>query len=180
MSQGVIARRYAKALLNLAEKKKDLENTGVYFSKLSETFKNSLELREVLTDNKISSEVKQKIFSEVLTKIKAPELIDKFGRFILYKRRITLIPDIEREFNYFLQEKLGKIEVKVTVPYELPIEDIRELEIAITKFSGKKVTITVDIDPAIIGGIITRIGSIVLDGSVKNQLNQIHKTIIRG
>ncbi|MBT5088131.1 MAG: F0F1 ATP synthase subunit delta, partial [Deltaproteobacteria bacterium] len=53
-------------------------------------------------------------------------------------------------------------------------------EKAISKYSGKEVTVKITIDPAIIGGIVTRIGSVVIDGSIHTQLNQIRQTIIRG
>ena len=180
MSQVIIARRYAKALLSLADKYHDLENTGLYFTRLAETYRDSFSLKEVLSDTKISPEIKQKVFKEVLVKINAPELVDKFSRYILFKRRIELLPDIEKEFNYFLQEKLGKIEANVTVPNELSNEDVRKLEKRISDYSGKEVTISIKIDPKIIGGIVTRIGSVVIDGSINTQLNQIRQTIIRG
>ena len=180
MSRGVIARRYAKALINLAEEKNDLEKTGLIFSDLAKVFKDSLELREIFSDTKITSNVKLEVLKDILAKINATELIDKFSRFILFKRRISLLPDIEMAFNYFLQEKLGCIEAKVTVPYELPKEDVGKLEKTISKYSGKKASVSINIDPTIIGGIVTRIGSVVIDGSLNTQLNQIRQTIIRG
>ena len=71
MSQGVIARRYAKALISLAEKGKELEETGKHFSKLAEVYKDSTELREILSDTKVSTEHKQSVLKGILSKIKA-------------------------------------------------------------------------------------------------------------
>ena len=180
MSQGVIARRYAKALINLAEEKDILESTGQHFSSLTKIFKESSELNKILTDTKISLKVKEEILKDVLKKVNAPELIDKFVRFVFVKRRILLIQDIERAFNYFLQEKLGRIEAKVTVAFKIHDEDVRRLEKTISKFSGKKASVSINVDPSIIGGIVTRIGSVIIDGSLYSQLNQIRQTIIRG
>tara|TARA_Y100001970_G_C14228833_1_gene857356 strand:+ start:720 stop:1262 length:543 start_codon:yes stop_codon:yes gene_type:complete len=180
LSQGVIARRYAKALINLAEKEDLLESTGLNLSNLAKVFKESSELNEIITDTKVSTIVKKEVLKEVLAKINAPTLIDKFVRFIFFKRRILLIQDIEKAFNLYLQEKLGRIEAKVTVPYELPKEDVKKLEKSISKFSGKEASVCVNVDPSIIGGIVTRIGSVVIDGSINTQLNQIRQSIIRG
>jgi F-type H+-transporting ATPase subunit delta len=180
VSQGVIARRYAKALINLAEKGKELEKTGEHFSELAETYKESVELREVLSDTKVSSEQKQSVLKAVLKKLKAPALVDTFSRYLLSKRRITLLPSIESAFNLLLQEKLGRIEARVTVAHELPNATVAKLEKSISEYSGKDVAISITIDPAIIGGIVTRIGSVVIDGSIHTQLNQIRQTIIRG
>ena len=178
MSQGVIARRYAKALINLAEK--DLENTGKSLTALADVFSNSAELSEVLSDTKVSSQIKQNVLKEILKKIKVSKLVDTFIRYLLAKRRIVLLPNIERAFNLFLQEKLGRIEAVITVAQEISEVTVGKLEKAISRYSGKEVTVNITIDPAIIGGIVTRIGSVVIDGSIHTQLNQIRQSIIRG
>ncbi len=178
MSQGVIARRYAKALINLAEK--DLENTGKSLTALADVYSNSTELSEALSDTKVSSQIKQNILTSILKKIKASKLVDTCIRYLLAKRRIVLLPNIEWAFNLFLQEKLGRIEAGITVAQEISEVTVGKLEKAISRYSGKEVTVKITIDPAIIGGIVTRIGSVVIDGSIHTQLNQIRQTIIRG
>ena len=178
MSHGVIARRYAKALINLAEK--DLENTGKNLTALADVFSNSAELSEVLSDTKVSSQIKQNVLKIILKKIKVSKLVDTFIRYLLAKRRIVLLPNIERAFNLFLQEKLGRIEAGITVAQEISEVTVGKLEKAISRYSGKEVTVNITIDPAIIGGIVTRIGSVVIDGSIHTQLNQIRQSIIRG
>ena len=176
----MIARRYAKALVNLAENEKDLDNTGKHLNSITEVYKENLELRQVLSDTKVSSGIKLEILKDVLIKIKVSRLVDTFSRYLLAKRRIDFLPDIERAFNLLLQEKLGRIEADVTVAYELPKETVKNLVNAISGYSGKEVEVNVTIDPSIIGGIKTRIGSTVIDGSIQTHLNQIRQSIIRG
>ena len=178
MSQGVIARRYAKALINLAEK--DLENTGKSLTALADVFSNSTELSEVLSDTKVSSQIKQNVLKKILNKLKVSKLVDTFIRYLLAKRRIVLLPNIEQAFNLLLQEKLGRIEASITVAQEISEVTVGKLEKAISRYSGKEVTVNITIDPSIIGGIVTRIGSVVIDGSIHTQLNQIRQSIIRG
>ena len=178
MSQGVIARRYAKALINLAEK--DLEITGNSLAAIADVYSNSTELSEVLSDTKVSSQIKQDVLKKILKKIKVSKLVDTFIRYLLAKRRIVLLPNIERAFNLLLQEKLGRIEAGITVAQEIPEVTVGKLEKAISRYSGKEVSVNITIDPAIIGGIVTRIGSVVIDGSIHTQLNQIRQSIIRG
>ena len=178
MSQGVIARRYAKALINLAEK--DLEITGNSLAAIADVYSNSTELSEVLSDTKVSSQIKQNVLKKILKKIKVSKLVDTFTRYLLAKRRIVLLPNIERAFNLLLQEKVGRIEAGITVAQEIPEVTVGKLEKAISRYSGKEVTVNITIDPAIIGGIVTRIGSVVIDGSIHTQLNQIRQSIIRG
>ena len=180
MSQGMIARRYAKALVNLAENEKDLDNTGKHLNSITEVYKENLELRQVLSDTKVSSGVKLEILKDVLSKIKVSKLVDTFSRYLLAKRRIDFLPDIERAFNLLLQEKLGRIEANVTTASELPKDTVKKLVDAISSYSGKEIEVNVTIDPSIIGGIVTRIGSTVIDGSIQTYLNQIRQSIIRG
>ena len=180
MSQGMIARRYAKALVNLADNEKNLDNTGKDLTAIAEAYKENSELRQVLSDTKVSSRLKLEILKDVLSKIKASKLVDTFSRYLLAKRRINFLPDIERAFNLLLQEKLGRIEAEVTSASELPKETVKQLIDAISVYSGKEVEVNVNIDPSIIGGIVTRIGSTVIDGSIQTHLNQIRQSIIRG
>ena len=176
----MIARRYAKALVNLAEKGKDLDNAGKNLTAITVVYKENSELRQVLSDTKVSSRVKQEILKDVLNTIKTSKLVDTFSRYLLAKRRIDILPDIERAFNLLLQEKLGRIEANVTAAYELPKETVKKLVNAISGYSGKEVKVNVAIDPSIIGGMVTRIGSTVIDGSIKTHLNKIRQSIIRG
>ena len=176
----MIARRYAKALVNLAENEKDLDNTGKHLNSITEVYKENLELRQVLSDTKVSSGIKLEILKDVLSKIKVSKLVDTFSRFLLAKRRIDFLPDIERAFNLLLQEKLGRIEANVTTASELPKDTVKRLVDAISSYSGKEIEVNVTIDPSIIGGIVTRIGSTVIDGSIQTYLNQIRQSIIRG
>ena len=176
----MIARRYAKALVNLAEKEKDLDNVGKNLTAITEVYKENSELKQVLSDTKVSSRVKQEILKDVLNTIKTSKLVDTFSRYLLAKRRIDILPDIERAFNLLLQEKLGRIEANVTAAYELPKETVKKLVNAISGYSGKEVKVNVAIDPSIIGGMVTRIGSTVIDGSIKTHLNKIRQSIIRG
>ena len=176
----MIARRYAKALVNLAENEKDLDNTGKHLNSITEVYKENLELRHVLSDTKVSSGIKLEILKDVLSKIKVSKLVDTFSRYLLAKRRIDFLPDIERAFNLLLQEKLGRIEANVTTASELPKDTVKKLVDAISSYSGKEIEVNVTIDPSIIGGIVTRIGSTVIDGSIQTYLNQIRQSIIRG
>ena len=99
MSLGMIARRYAKALINLAEKGTDLDNVGKNLNAITEVYKENSELRQVLSDTKVSSRVKLEILKDVLNEIKASKLVDKFSRYLLAKRRIDFLPGIESAFN---------------------------------------------------------------------------------
>lgn len=180
MTQGVVARRYAKALIRLAEKQKVSEATGKHLAEISDSIKSSQELQEALESNKVPFVIKQKILGQVLTRIESPVLVRTFSLYLLTKRRFELLSAIAIAFEQLLQEQLGQIEAKVSVTHELSEASIKKMEKTLSLVTGKQVQVETSIDPSLIGGIVTRIGSTVFDGSIRNQLNQIRQSISQG
>ncbi|HIL88770.1 MAG TPA: ATP synthase F1 subunit delta [Deltaproteobacteria bacterium] len=180
MSQGVIARRYAKALMGLADRGQTLEPVEQSLSELAETYESSLELQGVIASTKVPPAAKRAVLGEVLDALKPHAQVDVFARFLLSKRRLALIPDIHRAFHRLVQERLARIEAEVTVTHPLPEEAREGLRKELSEYSGKDVSLSVQIDPTILGGVVTRIGSEVIDGSLRTQLEQVRQSIIQG
>jgi len=117
LSQEVIARRYAKALIKLAEK--DLENTGKSLTALADVYSNSTELSEVLSDTKVSSQIKQDVLKNILKKIKVSKtlLLSPKSEFIYQSESVTKkdILKFYRTYSYDTNPKkiTGEIE-KIT------------------------------------------------------------------
>lgn len=180
MSEIVIAKRYAKALLNLAQQENALEVVEKSMSELSENYQHSEDLQKVFFDTKIQKSVKEGVLAKVLETLEAPKLVQTFAFYLLAKRRIVLLPEIQIAFSSLVREKLGRLDAKVTVAQELPSSTASELEKKLSEYSGKDVRVNYINDPTILGGVVTQIGSMVIDGSLRNQLNRIHQSIIRG
>ncbi|MGK5095031.1 ATP synthase F1 subunit delta [Deltaproteobacteria bacterium TL4] len=176
----VIAKRYAKALLGLVKDAQDLETVGRNLEELAETFEGSPLLQSTLAGAKISMSDKQAIVSKILETLQVQPVVQTFTKYLLNKRRIVLLLDIERVFSVLLREKLGRLDAKVTVASELAQDAVKGLEKQLSLITGKTVNVTQTIDPLIIGGVITRIGSVVIDGSLRNQLTRVRQSIIRG
>ena len=98
MSQMVIARRYASALSNLAKKENNLEQVGTELMDFCDTLHEAVELQESLSNNKVPMAVRNSILTEILTKMKLSPLVSTFLRYLLSKRRLTLVHDIARAF----------------------------------------------------------------------------------
>ena len=184
MSQMVIARRYASALSNLAQKENSLEHVETELKDFSDTLHESVELQEGLSNNKVPMAVRNNILTDVLTSMKLSPLVSTFLRYLLSKRRLSLVHDIARAFALLTQEAMGILPAEVTVakePRSKESKDLLEkLQEQLSASTGKTVQIHVSVDPSIIGGIVTRIGSMVIDGSIRNQLVQVRESIIRG
>ena len=107
-------------------------------------------------------------------------MISTFCRYLLCKRRLELIPSISKAFETLYQAKIGRIQAKVSFTHELSDTSLKKLEKTLSTLTGKEVQVKTILDPSLIGGIVTRIGSTVYDGSLRNQLNLIHQSISKG
>ncbi len=180
MSRGVIANRYATALIRLARERKALESTGGYLSELTELVSESPDLREAMSSTKVSTRMKQDILVKVLEKLQTSQLVHTFARFLLAKRRFYLLADIELAFARQMKELLGRMDAEVIVTHPLSKASRSKIEKTLSIVTGKQVEVQTVLDPALLGGVVTRIGSTVIDGSLRNQLNQIRQSIIQG
>ena len=98
MSQMVIARRYASALSNLAQKENSLEQVETELKDFSDTLHESVELQEGLSNNKVPMAVRNNILTDVLTSMNLSPLVSTFLRYLLSKRRLSLVHDIAQAF----------------------------------------------------------------------------------
>ena len=177
---GVVGKRYARALLGIAEETKKIEAFGNELGVLADTYKGSAELRSVLADPKINREKKIEIIGSIASKLKLEKVMNNFSRLLVSKNRIDVISDIFLVYQEMASDLLGTGVAEVTVASELSKSKEKELQKELSGYTGKKISLLVNVDPTLIGGAITRIGSLVLDGSIKNQVNLIRETIIKG
>ncbi|MBF0278250.1 MAG: ATP synthase F1 subunit delta [SAR324 cluster bacterium] len=180
MSQIVIATRYAKALLNLAEKDGSIESVDEDLSEVVQTFNSSEELQSLFADPKVLSSDKRNIVLKILEKLQLRPLVHTFIEYLLSKKRIELLAEIQTVFSSLVREKMGILNAEITVAKELPESTISDIKQKLSNYSGKDVHVRVKIDNSIIGGVVTRIGSVVIDGSLRNQLARVYQSIIRG
>ncbi|PCI28282.1 MAG: ATP synthase F1 subunit delta [SAR324 cluster bacterium] len=177
MIGGVVGRRYAKALLNLAGEEKQIEKVQEEILEVAATFKDSQALRDIMADPIHSLKQKENLISEIVKKLGSSELVNKFCRFLTAKNRFVLINEIATSYHVQASDMLGKATAEVTVAKKLSESEAQKLQKKLSEFTGKDISLNVKEDASILGGAITSIGSLVLDGSVRNRLNLIRETI---
>ncbi len=176
----VISQRYARALMNLAEKAKQVDEVAAELDGLADLLSGSEELSAFLAEARVPQSAKKGAIAAILKQADASELVGTFVRYITQKRRLLLLDEIRGDFHALADERLGRAQAEVTVAAELTSAEAESLREKLEALSGKKITMTVNVDPAIIGGVITKIGSSVRDGSLRSQLEQIRQTITDG
>lgn len=180
MDEGIVGRRYAKALINLAGSNKNISAIGDQLSEIAETYNEIKAVRSVILEPKLNKTKKMAFIGEVVNKMKCDPLLNKYCRYLVSRNRFEIISDISSAYKKIASQKLGVATANVTVAREPSQKEKANLEDKLSKYTGKKVTLSIKVDESILGGAITSIDSLVLDGSIKNRLNLIRETISKG
>ncbi len=169
-----VARRYARALLALAEENNILERAYQDMKYIYSVFSLEKELKVVLNSPIVREKKKQRIISR-LFEGKVHPVIHQYLQIIVRKRRSALLDGISEQFQHVYKEHLGIERVKVTTA--LPIDEpLREKVLSVVrKLTDKEVEFHEEVNPRIIGGFILNLGEKQYDASIKRKLDDIRK-----
>lgn len=177
MNETTIARNYAEALVTLAGKADDLEGWGNNIEQLAVAFREDAALRNFLESPKVSAIQR----NDVVTKAFQDRVPSPFLRFLqalLRNRRQMLIPQIAAEYHNLVDETENRMHVQVTVARETDARTIKGIGKELSRMYGKTVVPHVTVNPAIIGGMVARIGDTVIDGSVRKRLSTLRNKML--
>jgi F-type H+-transporting ATPase subunit delta len=178
MASGSVARRYAKALMGLGVELGNYERLGKELRDLARALKSSPELIETMTNPAFPRSDREKILRGVLERMGAANELVNFTRLLLDRERIANVPDISRELDQMIDDKAGRIAAVVTSAVPLTPAQEQQLIKALEAKSGKKVQMQVHHDPALLGGLITKLGDVVYDGSLQTQLQRMRQELV--
>jgi F-type H+-transporting ATPase subunit delta len=180
LSANAIARRYAKALVQLASEEGALDKFQGELAKVEALFSASPELGSLLSNPAHGIEAKLDTLKELADRLSLSGTIRNFLLLLQERNRMSCLPAIFSCYNVFADELSGVVRPVVTSA--LPLDEARVAEIkgALEKSTGKKIVLKVELDPSLIGGVVTKIGDKVLDGSVKTQLTRIEDILQKG
>jgi F-type H+-transporting ATPase subunit delta len=178
MVTGSLARRYAKALIEIGIKQQSYDALGKELDRMADTVKSSPELRNVLENPIFAIEKRRHILDELARRLALSKMVRNFVMLLLDKGRISYLPDIARTYRGLVDEQAGR--VRATVVSARPLDPALEqrLRNALEKQSGKVVILDKKEDPSIVGGIMTQLGDVLYDGTVKTQLEQLREQLL--
>lgn len=166
---------YARSLLELAEERDEVEPVANDMGSLKQLLEDNPIFGEILRDPAINRAERQSVLDATLKD--AQPLVGRFVQLLSDRDRIGRLPQIVAAFEYLLDQKLGKVEVDVTVATKLDdaqLEDVRE---RVGKALGKDAVIHQYVDEEIIGGMILKVGDKVIDASVRRQLEAMRERL---
>lgn len=180
MKNLIIAKRYSRALFNLAEQEKAIERYGVELDGFTKLLSELPDLGSALRNPLYPEAVKTKIFNKVAKKLKLSPVIKSFFTLLIEKNRIQHLPEIRDYYHRLIDEHSNIARAKVTAAIELAQGDLDQIAATLEKKIGKKIVVEFEQDPSLVGGVFAQIGDLVLDGSVRRQLLNFKESLKRG
>jgi F-type H+-transporting ATPase subunit delta len=172
-----VAERYAAALADVAVERKNSETVKRNLAAFVEAFSSIADLRNALESPALNAEVKRKVIAEVAGKMGLDVAVRNFIYLVVDHRRTEVLPEIEQAFLSELNERLGIVDAEVTSAHELNDDEKRQLSAVLEQRTGKKVEARFQIDGALLGGAVVRLGSTIYDGSVRDQLKRLREQL---
>lgn len=180
MSVETVARRYATALADVVLKSGETETIKSELKIWEDLIKSNNDLKTAFSSPAITHLNKEKVLEGLLAKTKPSKTTANFLRVLLRNSRLTELGAINEKFDAVLDERSGVVAAEVISARPLSESEKAEFQTNIAKMTGKKVNLNFDIDENIIGGVVTRVGSTVYDGSVKTQLENLKQQLVNG
>lgn len=175
---GSLSRRYAKALLAIGIDKKCYDSFGRELQRLVEALQQNGELRRVLASPLFSKIKRRNILEEVARRLALSPMMHNFVMVLLDKNRIAALPDIARTYSALVDEQAGRVRATVTAAKPIDPQLQTRLKAALEKQTGKTVLLEPREDPSIVGGLVTQVGDLVFDGSVRSQLFALREQLL--
>ena len=179
MRAEIIARNYAETLLTLAERQgpDGMESFGQAADTLAALVQGDPRMRQFLETPRITPEQKKQALQQALGG-RAPEMFVRFVMVLTDKRRQALLPEIAQAYGELLDERMGRVRVRVAISHA-PDEALQaEIGNALADRLGKTVIPTFTVDPELLGGMVVHVGDQILDGSVRTRAASLRRRML--
>jgi F-type H+-transporting ATPase subunit delta len=177
MSSRASAARYARALFDVALKESDAVHIERDLAAFAELMAGNAELHSALTNPAVAASAKQKIADALTARLNMAPPTRKLVALLADRDRLALIPDLLDVYRERLMQHQHVVRAEITTAAPLPPDRTAQLQRQLADITGRTVELTTRVDPTIIGGIVTRIGGTVYDGSIATQLARLKDTL---
>lgn len=176
----VVTSRYAKAILDLATEKKKIEKIEADMKDLGAMLEASDELRALVHDPRISKAKQQDVVNALVSKAKLQDITSNFLNVLIENRRLNILGAVITRIHQDLAKMRGERVAKIKVAQDMSPKQIQELEASLAKASGSTVTLDIQVDPALLGGMVITLDSRMIDDSVAGKLERLKLAMSRG
>ena len=168
-----VAGRYASALFELARENKAIDDVAGDLDAFDALIRESDDLRRLIRSPVFSAEAQEKAVTAILERAGIRGLAQNFIRLVAGNRRLFALPDMIRGFRALVAKSKGIVQAEVRLAEQPSERVLGEIKSALRDVAKAEIDLDVKIDPALIGGLVVRIGSRMVDASLRTKLNAI-------
>lgn len=179
MRRSAASRRYARALFALARERDAIEDTRRALLELEALLRDSSELRQALFRPLFPAAERRAVVQRVVERLGSGAALGNFCAFLVDQRRIIDLEAIREEYERLADSAAGRIQAEVVSASPLSADQQQRLERALAARSGQQVELRLRVDPALLGGAVASIGTLVFDGSLRTQLSQLRASLTK-
>ncbi len=178
MIPGVIAKRYATALLELGSESNQLDAIVEELGRVAEAYETSAELRASFDDPLVPVQAKKAILDELGQRLGVGQVSKNALGLLLDRRRIRALPAIATRLKEMADLKRGILRAEVLTAMPLPEEYFVALQAQLERVTGRRIALDRKLDPSLICGVVARVGDTVYDGSLLARIRQIKDSML--
>ncbi|UWU92518.1 F0F1 ATP synthase subunit delta [Bradyrhizobium sp. CB1015] len=168
-----VSGRYATALFELARDQNVVDAVKADLDKFDALLNESADLKRLVRSPVFAADAQSKALSAVLDKAGIAGIAANFLKVLTANRRLFAVADVIRAYRALVARFKGETTADVTVAEALSDKNLDALKVALKSVTGKDVALNVKVDPSIIGGLVVKLGSRMVDGSLRTKLNSI-------
>ncbi len=172
-----IARNYAEALFELAEREGEVERWGEALELIAGIVHEEPRVRAFLETPRIQTSEKNQVLRSAFEG-KVPDRVLHFLLLVVDRRRQRLLQEITAEYRALLDERLGRAHVTVQVAREMDEDERARVQERLSAILGKEAILDVQVRPELLGGVVFRSGDMILDGSVRRRLQRMRRRLM--
>ncbi len=169
----VIAKRYAKALVELSEEKKTVDKVKADLGSFIAALDSAPEMQKLFSSPVFTPENKKAVIKDLGAKLGLQQATQRFVEHLAETGRIRHVKDVYEAFLAILAERQNRASVELTTAAAVNAADLAEIKKKLESLIGKQVDINASVDASLIGGARARIGSVIYDGTIRNQLSKM-------
>jgi len=175
-----IARRYAKALLMIGRADGKADSYKDELNQFSGLIAREVVLERVINNPLYNAAERKKVLADLVVKLNLSKVMASFLKLLFDKGRFVFLGAVNEFYQKLADDLKGVARASLVSANELSSEAVEKIRKALSKKTGKDIVLDIKTDPALIGGVITKIGDLVLDGSIKTQLLNMRESLKRG
>ncbi|MDT7807351.1 MAG: F-type H+-transporting ATPase subunit delta [Acidobacteriota bacterium] len=178
MSAQAVARRYAVALADVVTSCGEAQEVREELAAWDALMHSNAQLLEVFRHPTISYEQKRGVLDELIRRARPHPTTANLLKVLLQNHRLAELSEVNTQFALELDRRSGVVTAQVTTARPLPTNAQEALRVKLGELTGSKVRLQFEVDDELIGGVVTRIGSTLYDGSVRGRLQQIRQKMV--